>query len=264
MQKGSGKEVKTRRTMNEDERLYEQYEDAFFALLMNKVAEADGKELMQKNEALLADPDAALPTRLSRRCLHTIEKRHRKARIQRAARKTLRTLNRVALWILIPIFLFAGVFAASEKIRVQTLNYLMENFELGTSYELFVGQKNIEVPIDDNKARVLNAVPADFVLTTNEENKTVCIYHFQNSRGDEFEVMFYYISEANAAAVTIDTENAEVREENLDGQGVSIVHKGNFYQIFWLEETSNLMFVVCGEDISLDVLQSVAENIIRA
>lgn len=34
--------------MNEDERLYEQYEDAFFALLMNRVAEANGKELMQK------------------------------------------------------------------------------------------------------------------------------------------------------------------------------------------------------------------------
>ena len=33
--------------MNEDERLYEQYEDAFFALLMNRVAEANGKELMQ-------------------------------------------------------------------------------------------------------------------------------------------------------------------------------------------------------------------------
>ena len=46
--------------MNEDERLYEQYEDAFFALLMNRVAEANGKELMQKNEELLADPNAAV------------------------------------------------------------------------------------------------------------------------------------------------------------------------------------------------------------
>ena len=33
--------------MDEIERLYERYEDAFFALLMNKVAEAIGSSLMQ-------------------------------------------------------------------------------------------------------------------------------------------------------------------------------------------------------------------------
>lgn len=250
--------------MNEDERLYEQYEDAFFALLINRVAEANGKELMQKNEELLTDPDAAVPDRLRKRCLHTIEKSYRKAQIQKAAKKTLRTLNRVALWILIPLFMFVGVFAASETVRVKTLNYLVETFDFGTSYELFVGQNNMEVPIEENKARVLNAVPADFVLITNEESETSCIYHFQNGHSEEFEVSIYYISEASVSTVTIDTEDAEVREENLDGQGVSIVHKDNFYQIFWLEDTSNLMFVVYGEDISLDILQTVAERIIHA
>ena len=250
--------------MNEDERLYEQYEDAFFALLMNRVAEANGKELIQKNEELLTDPNAAVPESLSKRCLHTIEKSYRKAQIQKAAKKTLRTLNRVALWILIPLFMFVGVFAASETVRVKTLNYLVETFDFGTSYELFVGQNNMEVPIEENKARVLNAVPADFVLITNEESETSCIYHFQNGHSEAFEVSIYYISEASVSTVTIDTEDAEVREENLDGQGVSIVHKDNFYQIFWLEDTSNLMFVVYGEDISLDILQTVAERIIHA
>ena len=250
--------------MNEDERLYEQYEDAFFALLMNRVAEANGKELMQKNEELLTDPDAAVPDRLSKRCLHTIEKSYRKAQIQKAAKKTLRTLNRVALWILIPLFMFVGVFAASETVRVKTLNYLIEAFDVGTSYELSVGKNNIEIPIEDNKARVLDAVPTEFILTTGEESESLCIYHFQNSRSEEFEVAIYYISEASVSTVTIDTEDAEVREENLDGQGVSIVHKDNFYQFFWLEDTSNLMFVVYGEDISLDILQTVAERIIHA
>ena len=35
--------------MNEQEDLYAQYEDAFFALLMNEVAEAEGQELLKKN-----------------------------------------------------------------------------------------------------------------------------------------------------------------------------------------------------------------------
>ena len=160
--------------------------------------------------------------------------------------------------------MFVGVFAASETVRVKTLNYLVETFDFGTSYELFVGQNNIDIPAEDNKARVLNAVPANFILTSGEESDSLCVYHFQNSRGEEFEVEIYCISEASVSTVTIDTEDAEVREENLDGQGVSIIHKDNFYQIYWIEDTSNLMFVVYGEDISLDVLRSVAERIIHA
>ena len=85
--------------MYENERVYERYEDAFFTLRMNKVAEANGSSLIQKNEELLKDPDAAVPDSLSKRCLHTIEKNCRKKRLQRMAKKTLRALNRVALWI---------------------------------------------------------------------------------------------------------------------------------------------------------------------
>ena len=116
--------------MNEQEDLYAQYEDAFFALLMNEVAEAEGQELLKKNEQLLADPNAAVPEAVSKRCLRTIEMRCRKARFQRNMQTVLRKLNRVALWILVPMLLFVGVFAASETVRVKTLNYLIEELML--------------------------------------------------------------------------------------------------------------------------------------
>lgn len=122
--------------MNEDERLYEQYEDAFFALLMNRVAEANGKELMQKNEELLADPNAAVPETLSKRCLRTIEKAYRKSQWKAAAKKVTQVLNRVALWILVPLFLFGTAFAASETVRIKTLNFLITNFEFGTEFRI--------------------------------------------------------------------------------------------------------------------------------
>lgn len=250
--------------MDENERLYERYEDAFFALLMNKVAEASGSSLMQKNEELLKDPDAAVPDRLSRRCLHTIEKSCRKKRLQRTAKKTLRALNRVALWILIPIFMFVGVFAASENVRVRTLNYFIRTFDSGTAYELSAEEHTAEVCSEDMEARVIHAVPEDFSLTASEESKTSCIYHFQNGRGEEFEVTGYQIDERTTAAVMIDTENAEVREEDLAGQKVSIVYKNGLYQMIWLEDAPPRMFIVSGENISVDILQSVAETLIRA
>ena len=136
--------------MNEQEDLYAQYEDAFFALLMNEVAEAEGQELLKKNEQLLADPNAAVPEAVSKRCLRTIEKSCRKARFQRNMQTVLRKLNRVALWILVPMLLFVGVFAASETVRVKTLNYLIEEFDVGTAF-FFRNDPNAE-PTQDFSA----------------------------------------------------------------------------------------------------------------
>ena len=102
-------------TMHEQEKLYEQYEDAVFALLMDKVAEENGKKLLQQNEELLADPDAAVPETLSKRCLRTIEKAYRKSQWKAAAKKVTRVLNRVALWILVPLFLFGTAFACGNS-----------------------------------------------------------------------------------------------------------------------------------------------------
>lgn len=73
--------------MHEQEKLYEQYEDAVFALLMDKVAEENGKKLLQQNEELLADPYAAVPETLSKRCLRTIKKAYRKSQWKAAAKK---------------------------------------------------------------------------------------------------------------------------------------------------------------------------------
>ena len=99
--------------MDENERLYERYEDAVFALLMDRVAEENGKKLLLQNEELLADPNAAVPETLRKRCLRTIEKAYRKTRWKAATKKVTRALNRVAFWILVPLLLFGTAFAAS-------------------------------------------------------------------------------------------------------------------------------------------------------
>ena len=44
--------------MTKREQLIEQYEDALFALLMDSVAEEEGKQALELNERLKADPAA--------------------------------------------------------------------------------------------------------------------------------------------------------------------------------------------------------------
>ena len=169
--------------MNEDEQLYEQYEDAFFALLMNRVAEANGKELMQKNEELLADPNAAVPESLSKRCLQILEKNQRKVQRQKAARKAVRTLNRVALWILIPIFLFAGAFSVSAAVREKTMSFLVEKFDIGTQFYIQNGDglpANNENEAANSCEIIAACVPGDYNLSLNTATTTVNKYLFKN------------------------------------------------------------------------------------
>lgn len=247
--------------MNETERLYEQYEDALFALLMNSVAEASGNRLIQKNEELLADPSAAVPEGLSKRCLRTIEKSYRKAQFQKAAKKTLRMLNRVALWILIPIFMFVGVFAASETVRVKTLNYIIEKFDTGTTFSFY---QNNNLP--DNTT-VLSAdcirryVPSNFSFAYSNTDNFSSDFVLMNESNDEISISEYSLDNMDAAVV-VDTENADVSETLIGNQNVYIIKKEATYQITWVVEKAQKMIAIGGSEPLADTIMEIAKNII--
>ena len=58
--------------MTRHERLLENYEDAYFALLMEDVAQMENARLDRFNTELQNDPHAAVPEELTKRCLKTI------------------------------------------------------------------------------------------------------------------------------------------------------------------------------------------------
>ena len=57
--------------MTRHERLLENYEDAYFALLMEDVAQMENARLDRFNTELQNDPHAAVPEELTKRCLKT-------------------------------------------------------------------------------------------------------------------------------------------------------------------------------------------------
>ena len=60
--------------MTRREKLEEQYEDAYFALLMDAVAEKEGARLEELNDQLNRDPTAAVPEEIDRRCRKVINR----------------------------------------------------------------------------------------------------------------------------------------------------------------------------------------------
>ena len=246
--------------MHEQEKLYEQYEDAVFALLMDKVAEENGKKLLLQNEELLADPDAAVPETLSKRCLHTIEKAYRKTRWKAAAKKVTRALNRVALWILVPLFLFGTAFAASETVRVKTLNFLITNFEFGTEFRIENSasttpqQQNMTPIVDD-------CIPSDYDLISQSSTSLFEKYLYANDSDSELSIVIYAL-ENFAGAITIDTEDAEVWYNTIHDQSVMYVQKADTYQAVWTDIENQKMYVLSSGNTALDVVCGIVEKML--
>ena len=252
--------------MNEQEDLYAQYEDAFFALLMNEVAEAEGQELLKKNEQLLADPNAAVPEAVSKRCLRTIEKSCRKARFQRNKQTMLRNLNRVALWILVPLFLFAGAFAASETVRVKTLNYLVEEFDVGTAFH-FQNAPNTdssqEIPSTNFAEIVQKCIPDGYSLVFKNTSEISCDLYYMDDAGEEIAISEYYLENIDATVV-LDTEDSEKQTVVLNGQEVMVISKDNSYQVAWINNGAKTMCAISGLNGMKDVVNKLAEKLISA
>ena len=58
--------------MTRQELLVEQYEDALFALIMDKVAEVEGQKAIEENQRLKESGEVVIPEELNRRCKQTI------------------------------------------------------------------------------------------------------------------------------------------------------------------------------------------------
>ena len=95
--------------MNRKDELREAYEDALFALLMYDVAEHEGARLLEENERLKNDENAAVPESLDRKCRATIRRYFLRRRI-------LYVLKVVSAFIVsaLAAHLLCGVYMASR------------------------------------------------------------------------------------------------------------------------------------------------------
>ena len=253
--------------MTENKDLYEQYEEAFFAMLMDKIADAEGAELIKQNRMLQADPAAAVPAETTKRCLRLIRHQYHKAQRQRTARHSMRIITRIAVALMCLLVLYAVAFAASETVRVNTLNFLVQEMNVGTQY-LFPGDEvaveNEDELIPDILDAISKAVPSSFTLISSEENIFERVFQFQNENGNEIYVQIWNLYDS-AASATIDTEDADVQYQTIEGQDVMIVSKfytNQVYQVVWVDEVQKYMVDIIGRDVPIEDLLPIAEVLI--
>ena len=152
----------------------------FSALLMEQVTDAEGEELLQQNRSLQADPAAAVPAETEQRCLDLLRRQSRKTRRQRTARRSLRIAARLAAALVSLIVLYAIAFAASETVRVHTLNFLIREYDVGTQFSS---------PVMKARKRVKNSPLISFRLQRKPSQRVFAMYPVKKTRCFRFIVL---------------------------------------------------------------------------
>ena len=246
--------------------LQDQYEDAYFALVMHEVAEQEGVRLEKLNEELQNDSAAAVPEEIDRKCLKTIDRYFAKKRHAGYWQTSKKILGRVGIVAAIIMLLFTTAFALSEQFRVNTLNLLITIEEKYTELHMEEAEDSTAGSASvttDNSAGSnyfddleIGWMPEGYTCTMNYPNK---MYGFENDSGDA-----YVINRANGTSnMSIDTEDAE-SVENIVINGLEtlrVTKQGCINTVMMDTEHGIFIRVWTSAGISRETNQKMAESI---
>lgn len=210
--------------MTRREKLQERYEDALFALMMEEVATLEGKKALEENERLKNDPDEAVPEEVSRRCRKTIRRQFAKRGAATAGRVTVKAFSRIALVAGICAMMFTAAFAASETVRIKTMNLVVQFFDESTDF-YFASQ------IPSNIYTVMaDWLPDGYTLESRQEDAASSTYCYQKA---ENEYIYIIYTRSDGTRISVDTENAKTQNIEINGTQAMLVEKDNERQIVW-------------------------------
>lgn len=238
--------------MTRREELQDQYEDALFALLMDDIATLQEKEAEEENERLNNDPAFTIPEDVDRRCLQTIRRYSEKQRAYAAGRFTVKVLKRAAMVAGIAALMFTGVFAASEALRVNTMNLIVEVFDTNTDFRF------ASVPVDPVSEIGVGWLPEGYTIAQQGNDGLQAWYLYQKSENMHISILY---TPTSGSGIGVDTEDAEVEYVEVQGSQAMLIKKENNIQIVWAAKDNTVFIALSGEGVGQEDLIHVANEL---
>lgn len=246
--------------MTRREMLEEQYEDALFALLMDEVAEVEGKKVLEENRRLRDSGEVVIPEETHRRCLRTIARKTAQRDAKQFGRTVSKVVSKVAVAALVGMLTFTTVFAASEDFRTRTLNFIMEIFDDRTEFSLPPEQLDSTGQTQEVPQFSVGWLPEGFALADEGESTSLVWKAYKND--DTGASISVSEKDLTGGGVGIDTEDAQTQPVQLHGRDALLVEKDGVIQIAWQHsEESPWLFSVVGQDVDSDTLREIAESV---
>ena len=251
--------------------LLENYEDAFFKLMMDEIMELKGEELI-KNLEELNNSDFKVPEECDKRCLKLI----RNSKYPQPTEKynthkiSFRRTGRVLLVAAIVMALmFSLVYASVPQFRTKVHNVILD---IQDEYTRIVFKENEggekvkqDIGAPDNELKegiVLGYIPEGYTVIDERDNY-LCL-----TTEDYRTITAGILQGSDDGFTTWDTENAQVENTILKGNTGMIVRKTDVvfgYEVIdyvWFDNVSLEVFYVCGMGLSEADMLKIFEEII--
>ncbi len=228
--------------MTRREQLQEQYEDALFALLMDDLAWQEGERLLEENERLKNDPGAAVPEDAMKRCLRVIDREFARKNALKAGRISWNVFKRIAIAACVSMLLFSAAFAASETVRVNTLNLLIDVCDRYTDYRFGGGTDTADTT--GFSGFEVEWLPEGMTLTDQNIKSGNLCYVRKTYRGPNGEYLNIILDTLGEAGVlSVNTEDAAVEDITVNGWDASLITTDVLQVVIPFPETTQILIV---------------------
>jgi hypothetical protein len=225
-------------------KLYEEYEESLFKLVMHDVAEKEGRLFLEEKDKLKNDPEY-LPSQAEvQKFSRQLDAQLRKPKVYARRRRIWQALNKVAIAILIVLVILGATVVTVEAVRVRAMNFLMDIQQEYTSFQLKdnSGSEGGSVTIDWHQSYIPTYIPDGYEISTARKEERSRIIEFQNPQGESIT----YMELMQGSKPHLDTENAsDLDTVSINGREGTLVAKGSSVTLIWAMNDS--MFIVRGQ-----------------
>ena len=242
--------------MTKKEELWENYEDAMFAILMDAVARQEGEKGLQQMKELEKDPAARVPEEVQKKAEKTMRKALAAREREPVKHVTMKVAKRVAIVVFAAVLLAVGTFAAFPEVRATVFNTVIRTFEDHTEFEFSStgssGGSGLAISLD--------WMPEGFVLTEQGEDPLSVWQRYTDEQDEEKTI---YVSEdaLGGQSLAVDTEDADVTEIEIQGYQGTLITKEAWSCILYTVPEQSIVVHLQAEFLPVSDLIKVAESI---
>lgn len=234
--------------MNHYEKMVENYEDAVFFLLMDRLAEEQGEKYKKLNDELKKDSEYAVPEEVSAACYKSITREFARIRRKNTRRTAGKIFQRVCVAIVVLLLTMISALAISRPLRVQTLNWVIEIMDDHINLH-FISNTNSETSLQ------FQWLPEEFEYTYASDG----MWMFEDNA--EHWIIITAV-ENDGSEMNVDIENATLVEEISIRDGVGLyIEKESSVLLAWNDMSTGQAISVCADSLDRTEIVKIAENI---
>lgn len=243
--------------MTKQEMLYEQYNDALFRLLMHSVAQHQGQQYQEENQALKAQEGGPSET-AKRRCLRTISRQVRRGHARAAARTASRVLSKAAVVMLLVISCLTAAFDVSPVFRSDALRWAVATFGDHAEYRFNQTEGGVQY-----QGIEVGWLPEGYELVENQNtNGTISRRYIRPSGSVEQRVDIRVMNFDGEGVFKVDTEANQLYQTIVHDTLATVIQRDESMQIIWMYPESNCIVMLCGDNISTETALRIAQSIV--